>query len=201
MLQIEPGRPDDAAVAARLIADTDRELFTFCGGGDIRVWIELSEWEWRDEHGIYSHRLSHVARRDGVVVGILICYSPRRHAEIDWSFGASRSHLPAELWAKVNASYRLATFLFPAIPEDAFYVQNIVTDSSVRGSELRVGRRLMELAFERGRAEGCRSCHLDVDGSTSAVGFYQHLGFRVLVKTQVCGIPSVSTHYRMVCDL
>ena len=46
---IEPGRLDDAQVAAQLIAETDVALFTFCGGGDLGVWVELSEWEWRQD--------------------------------------------------------------------------------------------------------------------------------------------------------
>jgi ribosomal protein S18 acetylase RimI-like enzyme len=201
MLQIEPGQPQDAEDAARLIADTDRELFTFCGGNDIRVWIELSEWEWREERGIYSYHMSHVARQDGAIVGLLIGYSSRQHEKIDWTFGSSGAHMPADRWARVNASYRIATFLFPAIPSDAYYVQNIVTDSSVRRSHLRLGSRLMELAFEQGRAEGCKSCHLDVSGTNPAVGFYEHLGFRVLVKTEVCELPNLGVHYRMACEL
>ncbi len=66
---------------------------------------------------------------------------------------------------------------------------------------MRFGRRLIERAFGQGRAEGCGDCHLDVDSATPAVGFYEHLGFRVLVKTEVPGIPGVHPHYRMVCPL
>jgi ribosomal protein S18 acetylase RimI-like enzyme len=201
MLTIEVGRPEDGAGAAEMIADTDRDLFSYCGGGDLRLWVEVAEWEWREERGIYSHKMSRVARLDGGIVGLLIGYSSRRHAEIDWSFGSSRAHMTPDRWGRVTTAYPLAAFLFPAIPPDAYYVQNIVTHPSVRGGGLRVGRRLMELAFEQGRAEGCKSCHLDVDGSTPAVKFYEHLGLRVLVKTEVPDIPGVSVHYRMVCDL
>jgi ribosomal protein S18 acetylase RimI-like enzyme len=201
MFSIEPGRPGDAAVAAEMIAETDKGLFSYCGGGNLRLWVEVAEWEWREERGIYSHRMSRVARLDGGMVGLLISYSSRQSATIDWSFASSRAHMPEDRWGRVAAAYPLAAFLFPAIPTDAYYVQNIVTHPSVQGSGLGVGRRLMELAFEQGRSEGCKTCHLDVDGSTPAVGFYEHLGLRVLVKTQVPSIPGVSTHFRMVCDL
>jgi ribosomal protein S18 acetylase RimI-like enzyme len=200
-LVITPGRPEDCSVAAAMIADTDRDLFMFFGGGDLSLWVEVSEWEWREPQGIYSHTMSHVARRDGIVVGLLISYAFSQLEKIDWSFGSSRPHMTMDRWSRVAAAYPLASFLFPAIPQGAYYVQNIVTHPSVRGSELRVGKRLMELAFENGRAAGCRSCHLDVDSSTPAVGFYERLGLRVLVKTEVLGIPGVHTHYRMVCDL
>jgi ribosomal protein S18 acetylase RimI-like enzyme len=201
MFAIEPGRPDDAEVVAAMIAETDRDLFTFCGGGELSLWIELTEWEWRAARSIYSHTLSHVARRDGEILGLLISYSGRQIENTDWSFGSSRAHMAEERWSRIAATYSQAAFLFPAIPKDVYYVQNIVTHPSVRGSGLSVGRRLMEHAFQLGRAAGCPSLHLDVDSSTPAVDFYQHLGFQVLVKTEVLGIPGVHTHYRMVCEL
>jgi ribosomal protein S18 acetylase RimI-like enzyme len=198
---IEPGRRDDAdaSAAARLIAETDVALFTFCGGGDLGVWVELSKWEWLQEDGVYCWAMSHVARLDGQLVGLLLSYSSRQHGRIDWSFRGARTHLAPERWGRVAAAHRLVPFLFPSIPEDAYYVQNLATHPSVRRRGL--GHQLMELAFDRGRAEGCRSCHLDVDSSTAAVRFYENLGMRVLVKTEVPDIPGVTTHFRMVIDL
>src|SRR5262249_47514391 len=130
---------------------------------------------------------------------LLMSYSSQQHEMIDWSFGGARTHMAQERWARVAAAHRLVPFLFPSIPEDAYYVQSLATQPSVQGRGL--GRRLMELAFDRGRAAGCRSCHLDVDSSTPAVQFYEHLGMRVLVKTEVPDIPRVQTHFRMVIDL
>jgi hypothetical protein len=41
-----------------------------------------------------------------------------------------------------------------------------------------------------------------VDGSTPAVQFYERLGMRLLVKTEVPDIPGVHTHhFRMVIEL
>jgi ribosomal protein S18 acetylase RimI-like enzyme len=196
---IEPGRPDDASAAARLIAETDVALFTFCGGGDLGVWVELSEWEWLQERGVYCWEMSHVARLDGQLVGLVVSYSSRQHETIDWTFRGARTHMAPDRWSLVDAAHRLVPFLFPHIPKDAYYVQNVATHPSVQGRGL--GRRLMELAFDSGRAAGCHTCHLDVDGSTSAVQFYKHLGMRILVITQVPDIPSVTTHLRMVIDL
>ena len=143
--------------------------------------------------------MSHVAGLDGQLVGLLVSYSSRQHATIEWSFIGARAHMAPERWGTVAAAHRLVPFLFPSIPEDAYYVQNVVTHPSVHGRGL--GRQLMKLAFDRGRAEGCRSCHLDVDSSTGAVRFYENLGMRVLVKTEVPDIPNVATHFRMVIDL
>ena len=74
-LIIEPGRSEDALVAARLIADTDRSLFELFGAGDPTLWQEVSEREWRGESGIYCHDMSYVARLGQEVVGLVIGYA------------------------------------------------------------------------------------------------------------------------------
>lgn len=197
--EIVPGHPDYAAAAASLIAATDTDLFRYYGGGDPSIWVEAAEHEWRGESGIYSHTMSHVARLNGELVGLLISYPSQRDNLIDWTLGCSRAHLAPDRWGKIATARPLAAFLFPVIPKEAYYVQNVVTGPKARGRGL--GRRFMELAFAQGRAAGCRSCHLDVDSSTPAVHFYKHLGMRVVVRTEVFGIPGVHAHYRMVIDL
>jgi ribosomal protein S18 acetylase RimI-like enzyme len=197
--EIVPAHPDDAAEAARLIAETDADLFRFYTHGDLNLWVEVAECEWRAERGIYSHTMSHVIRREGHVAGLLVAYSYSRDDLIDWSLESSRGRLGPDRLRRIDLVRSLASFLFPKLPRDAFYVQNVATHPSVRRCGL--GRRLMERAFELGRAEGCRTCHLDVDSSTPAVRFYEELGMRVAVRTEVPGIPSVHAHYRMVIDL
>lgn len=196
MFTIEPGRLDDAVEAARLIAETDAELFRYSTGGSLEAWIELATHEWRHPKGIYSSTLSQVARARGALQGLLVSYSGRQHLEIDWSFGSSTPHLPPDLVERVRENHRLVAFLFPMIPEDAYYVQNLAVVSSARGSGL--GRRLMEMAFAQGGALGCTSCQLDVDSALPAVGFYQKLGLEVLVQTRVRGLLGDRPHYRMV---
>jgi ribosomal protein S18 acetylase RimI-like enzyme len=198
--EIVTAHPDDAPSAARLIAATDADLFSWYTDGDLDLWVEVSEHEWQSQSGIYSHTMSHVIRRESDVVGLLVAYSFPRNARIDWSLGSSRARLGSARLSRIDRVRSMASFLFPKLPEDAFYVQNIAVSPSVQRSGL--GRRLMQRAFELGRAEGCRACHLDVDSSsTPAVRLYQSLGLRVLVQTEVPGIPSVHAHYRMVIEL
>jgi ribosomal protein S18 acetylase RimI-like enzyme len=197
--EIVPAHPDDAPEAARLIAETDADLFLFYTHGDLGFWVEIAECEWRAERGIYSHTMSHVIRRERLVAGLLVAYSSRRDDLTDWSLDQSRKRLGPDRLSRIDLERSLASFLFPKFPKDAFYVQNLATHPSARGEGM--GRRLMERAFELGRAEGCRTCHLDVDSSTPAVRFYEHLGMRVAVRTEVPTIPSVHAHYRMVIDL
>jgi ribosomal protein S18 acetylase RimI-like enzyme len=197
--EIVPAHPDDAAEAAHLIAETDADLFRFITHGDLNLWVEVAECEWRAERGIYSYTMSHVIRRTGLVAGLLVAYPSQRHDLIDWSLASARERLGQDRCSRIDLERSPASFLFPRLPEDAYYVQNLATHPSARREGL--GRRLMERAFELGLAEGCRTCHLDVDSSTPAVRFYQHLGMRVEVRTEVPGIPSVHAHHRMMIDL
>ena len=198
---VEPGKQDDGPEAARLIAETDRDLFGFCTGGNPPAWVDLAEWEWRSDRGIYSFRRSHVVRGETGLLGLLVSYPSRCHREIDWYFESSRPYLDPSQWHRIAENYhKLAAFLFPTLPDDAYYVQNVVTHSSAR--QLGLGRRLMEVAFELGKSEGCRACHLDVDSSSiPALKLYEKLGMRVLVKTEVPAIRGVHAHYRMVREL
>ena len=196
---IVPAHPDDAPEAARLIAETDADLFRYYTDGDLHLWVEVAECEWRAERGIYSYTMSQVIRRAGQVVGLLVAYSSRRHDLIDWSLGSSRAQLGPARLSRIDLVRSQASYLFPRLPEGAFYVQNVATHPSVQGTGL--GRRLMERAFELARADGCRTCHLDVDSSTPAVRFYERLGLKVAVRTEVPSIPTVHAHLRMVIDL
>lgn len=198
---IEPEEAADASRAAELIVETDLTLFRWFGDGDPNLWREITEWEWRAESGIYSHTMSRVVRRHGALVGLLVSYSPARGARIDWSLEAARPHIEAGRWARLAELRPPADFLFAAIPDDAYYVQNVVVDPAARGRGL--AKLLMEHAFAAGRAAGCRSCHLDVGSTNPAVDFYQGLGMYAAVETIVPalsrrGIPS---HYRMVKPL
>ena len=59
---------------------------------------------------------------------------------------------------------------------DDCWLEDLYVDESARGTGL--GRALVEAAFERARARGCRRIELDVNESnTEAIAFYESLGF------------------------
>jgi ribosomal protein S18 acetylase RimI-like enzyme len=59
---------------------------------------------------------------------------------------------------------------------DDCWLEDLYVDDSARGSGL--GRALVNAAFERARARGCRRIELDVNESnTDAIAFYESLGF------------------------
>jgi ribosomal protein S18 acetylase RimI-like enzyme len=193
---LEPGRPEDAPIAARLIAETDRDLFSFYAGGSLSAWIEISEHEWRHERGIYSYTMADVVRVGATIHGLVVGYSSRRHLEIDWSLGSSAPYVSADLMARIQAVRHVVFFVFPAIPDGVWYVQNIAVATEAQGKGL--GRFLMEAIEARAARAGCAALHLDVDSSSPAVQFYLRLGFEVLAETRVPSIPGVHAHYRMI---
>jgi ribosomal protein S18 acetylase RimI-like enzyme len=195
---LEPGRAEDAPTAARLIAETDRDLFSFYAGS-LSAWIEISEHEWRHERGIYSYTMADVVRVGAAIQALVISYSSRRHLEIDWTLGSSAPYIPADLVARIQAFRQVVFFVFPAIPDGVWYVQNIAVATEAQGKAL--GRFLMDAIEARAETAGCSAIHLDVDSSTPAVQFYLRLGFEVLVETRVPSIPGVHAHYRMVKNL
>jgi ribosomal protein S18 acetylase RimI-like enzyme len=199
MFRLKPGRPEDASAAARMIAETDRDLFRYCTGGNLEDWISLSIHEWRHERGIYSYTMADVVRAGAKLLGLVVSYSSQRHWEIAWDLSSSAPHLAPELVERVRQTHRIIPFLFPYIPDDAWYVQNLVVDPESRGTGL--GRYLMQSVFEKAVAAGCRSVHLDVDSSVPAVQFYERLGFEMVVETRVPRITAVHPHYRMVLEL
>jgi GNAT superfamily N-acetyltransferase len=198
-LVLEPGRPEDAAVAARLIAETDADLFRYYCGGDLSGWIAISQHEWRHPRGIYCYALADVVRAGTAIQGLIVSYSGKQQYAMDWTLGSSAPHVSADLMSKVQSVRRTASLLFPTIPDDVWYVQNLVVVPEAQGTGL--GTFLMETVFARARTAGYRTCHLDVDSSRPAVQFYQRLGMSVLVETRVPSIPGVHTHYRMVKSL
>jgi ribosomal protein S18 acetylase RimI-like enzyme len=198
-LTLQPARPEDAEAAARLITQTDAELFRYLTGDDLSVWETVAALEWRRERGIYCHTLADVVRDGPELLGLILSYHSCCGLEIDWSLGDSATRLPPALQERLAEARRTAFFLFPAIPDGAWYVQNIAV--APRAQRTGVGRFLMEAIFDRARAEGCAECHVDVDGSLPAVRFYECLGMSVLVETRVPSIPGVSAHFRMVKDL
>jgi ribosomal protein S18 acetylase RimI-like enzyme len=200
MCDILPGSPDDADEVAGLLTATDEHLFGYLTSGRLDVWNELAACEWRAADGVYGYPRGQVVRLGGRVVAVLVAYTGAEHlAAIDWSFAAARARLRAEVWAGIAARRTEIGFLFPVIPDEVFYIQNIAVADSARGTGL--GRRVMEHAFALGRRAGCQACHLDVDSSTPAVRFYERLGMRTLVRTEVLSLPRIAPHLRMVIAL
>ena len=109
--------------------------------------------------------------------------------ESAWETMAAEGGLAASVLFGVRRRRRLARWLIPKIPEDAYYVDMIAVAPSRRGGG--IGRRLLEHAAVRAAAAGLGSVHLDVFENNPAVRFYETLGFEAVARTTA---PEPHTH-------
>ena len=196
---IVPGRPEDAPAAARLIAQTAPGLFRLLAAGEEATLLKLFAYEWQKDGGIFASTMAQVVRNGDEVLAVLISYTERQHAAMEFIFAAPPERVPPDFVRRVNERNRSLSYLFPAVPQGAYYVQNLAVATAARRQGL--GRALLEWAFADALRNGCAHLHLDVEQEeTAAVRFYEQLGLRVLVETTVRG-PGVPRYYRMVKEL
>ncbi len=198
--QISDGKRDDCnPLLADLLWETDPELFHFIYDGDKSLMKMLFVAEWPLPVGFFSHRNMMVATQSGQPVGHLNCFAGKRMSEISethvqWVPGVAPEKAP-----RLLRGLEALGWLFPVIPDDAFYVLNIVVSENARGEGL--GARLMSLAEDKALSEGLKSVHLDSAANAKAITFYRHLGYEPLVETRLCQLREsehVPSHYRMV---
>ncbi len=184
---------------ADLIWDVDPPLMRFLFRDSHALWRRLVQADWGSEDGWFSHRNAILARLQDRIAGVMVAMTAsayERSAEITlrrWCAvdEGNRAH-PPFAFESVNR-------LFPKVPDDAFYVFDLVVAQEARGAG--IGRLLMDAADGLARRAGCRSVHLDTAADNPAVAFYRRLGFEVLIETRVPylakrhGIP---THVHMM---
>ena len=192
---LHPARPEHARAAAELIVSTDVSLFSFCGDGSLSSWRILAEAEFRAVNGIYSYRFGTVVERYGALAGLMIAFPSRVESSLDWSFGNSKLALREVDWSDLTQRYKaIAPTLFPDLPPDSFYIQNIVVSQEFRLQGL--GANLLQAAVSAAKAADCARIVLDVGASNSAVVFYERNDFVVtgVSSSQTAGLDS---HLRM----
>jgi ribosomal protein S18 acetylase RimI-like enzyme len=183
-MTLEAALPDDADAASALIAETDPPLFRHLGGGDIAFALVLIGALWRREGTILSHDIARVAREARRVVGLLIAMPGRvRGAMLAATNAAAAALVPPDRAAAIFAAWTAVDWLAPAIPEDAFFVQNLAVAAPTRRHGL--GARILETACAIARHRGLASVHLDVAADNQAIAFYERCGFVKTVETRV----------------
>jgi ribosomal protein S18 acetylase RimI-like enzyme len=193
---IVPGSPKDAPPAARLIAQTAPGLVRLLAAGEEETLLKLVEHEWQKDGGIFASTMAQVVRNGDEVLAVLISYTERQHVAMDFIFAAPPERVPPDFVRRVNDRNRSLSYLFPAVPQGAYYVQNIAVATAARRQGL--GRALLEWAFADALRHGCAHLHLDVEQEEEEeVRFYEQLGLQVLVETTVRA-PGVPRYYRMV---
>jgi ribosomal protein S18 acetylase RimI-like enzyme len=200
LIELAPARPENHAIAWKLIYETDPGLFEYYFSNDLELMEScLSNW-WQRSEGWFSHASCNAATYSGSLAGIEIGFTRedfQKHTRPSFYYAKETMNRAAfEHFSDVFRNY--VPYLFPFIPRDAYYVQNLAVKTEMRRQGL--GKALLNAAFHRAKEKGLKSCQLDVMSDSIAVDFYQKMGMEVLAITRMpyleknYGIPM---HYRM----
>ena len=201
--ELAPADGAHAALAARLIFDTDPHLFDFWFARDRALALDYFADQWPRAGGVFSHVHATAARSGAALLGIEHGLDARaQRAQWAHTLPATKQLLSAPQFAHLLDAFRWVPFLIPPLPEDAYYVQHLAVSTELRGRG--IGARLLEHAFGKAARGAYRSVHLDVVADSPAVRFYRRMGMEVLSETRVPRLESdygVSAHLRMTKSL
>jgi ribosomal protein S18 acetylase RimI-like enzyme len=201
---LQPATPELAGVVPDLLSATDPKLFSHLVGGRkdvLRAWISVL---WAAPDNNFSHELAVVAVRDGDLLGLELGYPGsakkslgRRNGEL------SLELLDEETLANIRTTAHQGLGYFtPHVPDKSYYLMFLSVAEAARNQG--VGSRLLDNAFERARAAGLKSVHLDVFEGNPARRLYERAGMKALVETRVPGLEhdhGIPPHHRMVLNL
>ena len=195
--------PVEAETAARLIYDTGSYVFDCLYDRDFDAFLKITSALWQRRGGAFSHVHAKAALHDGRLAGIALGFPQALYAE---EFGTGMMAMAEmgspELLAHLPTVAGHIPWLFPEVPDDAWYLLFLSAHPDARGRG--IGEKLLLDCFERARKAGCAALHLDVASVNPAVRFYERMGLERLAETAVPKIAAshgVPSHIRMVKHL
>jgi len=195
--------PAEEETAARLIYDTGSYVFDCLYDRDFDAFLKITAALWLQQGGAFSHVHARAALHDGRLAGIALGF-PQHLYEQEFGTGmmAMAEMGSPELLAHLPSVAGHIPWLFPEVPDDAWYLLFLSAHPEARGRG--IGELLLNDCFERARKAGCASLHLDVASVNPAVRFYERMGLERLAETSVPKIAAshgVPPHIRMVKHL
>jgi len=201
---LQPATADFANVVPDLISATDPELFSHLVSGRTDVLKTWISGLWAAPDNTFSHELAMVAVRDGELLGLELGFpgSQKKH------LGRRNGELSLDLLDDTILAHMRMTqhqglgYFTTHVPDKSYYLMFLSVAEAARNQG--VGSRLLDNAFERARAAGLKSVHLDVFESNPARRLYERAGMKTLVETRVPGLErdqGIPAHHRMVLDL
>lgn len=188
----DPIRPAPGNVegsASGLIHAADPAQFDYVYGRSAKRMLGRG---WAKETGLYSHRLASCIARAGEIVALeLGC----RADELEERHRETRASLDQE------ARGRFDTFwlLLPRVPPGVYYLSFLSVAEPLRGQGL--GTRLLTLAVQRARRQGCWAMQIHAAGGSDCIGLYRRLGFRPVCRTTLTEFPRLDANLRLHLDL
>lgn len=180
--QVRPGQPHDAKAAAALLYDSDPPYYDFwLGSQDLALTILAALWQ--RSAGAYSAVNIQVVHDSVGFAALFSAYPAAFENSLTQHSEAVLKAVHADALAMLQRENQLA-YLFPRIPDDAWYLRTLAVAAERRGAGL--GAQLLCHVEQQARDQGYSLLLTDVDsGNPRAVRFYQRAGFEILVETKV----------------
>ena len=180
--QVSQGRPHDAKAAAALLYDSDPPYYDFwLGSQDLALTILAALWQ--QSAGAYSAVNIQVVHDSVGLAALFSAYPAAFENSLAQHSEVALKAVHTDALAMLQRESQLA-YLFPRIPDDAWYLRTLAVAAERRGAGL--GAQLLRHVEQQARDQGYSLLLTDVDsGNPRAVRFYQRAGFEILVETKV----------------
>jgi ribosomal protein S18 acetylase RimI-like enzyme len=182
-LTIAPGRIEDTTTAARLLADTMAGFgVAVLGAGDEQLELKALQRWYGEKDNRFSHQFAHIARLDGEIAGLLLCFPGREVPGL--TKGCARSILSIYRFGQlVKLTWRgLVLGRAKEAEKDEFLISHIAVFESYRRKG--IARALLDKAVLCAREAGLSRVVLEVEiGNTAAIQLYEGYGFKTQFTT------------------
>ncbi|KAF0814256.1 hypothetical protein IGB42_01155 [Andreprevotia sp. IGB-42] len=180
------GQPQDARQAAALIYQSDPAFYDYWFALTPELIVSNLARLWQAGEGSYSHAHHQVWLHHGELAALAAHYPASAGAGMAAALERQLDLLPLDASVLQRRTAELA-FLFPHVPEQAWYLRSLAVNGALRGHGL--GSRILHDIVLLAEAAGFGQIHTDVDnGNPGAVKFYTRHGFRTVVETRVTAL-------------
>lgn len=188
----------DAALAAELVFSTDPHIFAAMHAEDRALAARHLQYQWGASGGLFSYTFADAAVAEGALVGIELGFdNTTQQQALGVMVEQAMALLSEQELAAMLAFFEYGSLLLPAVPDDAYYLQNLAVVSAARGRG--VGDRLLQHSIAKARKRGYRRLLLDVYEGNPAIRLYERSGLKTIVHTRVTPLAQTGMpdHLRM----
>ena len=183
------GEPGDARQAAALIYQADPAYYDYWFALTPELVLNNLALLWQAPEGSFSHQNHRVWWSGDCLAALAAHYPAQQQATMKQALAAQVDLLPLDA-SILHRNAAMLAFLFPQLPEQAWYLRALTVNPGMRGHGL--GSRILRDVLLQAEAAGCREVHTDVDsGNPGAVRFYSRHGFRVVAETRVLPLQAM----------
>lgn len=183
-LTISPGRIEDVPVAARLLAETMAGFgVAVLGVGDEELELKALLCWFGEMDNRFSHQFSHIARLDGEIAGLILCFSGEEVPRL--SKGCARSILSIYGFVQlIKLTWRgMVLGHTKEAEKDEYLIAHVAVFEPFRRKG--IAGALLDKAVLSAREADFSRVVLEVEiGNAAAIQLYEGYGFRKQFTTE-----------------